>query len=146
MLLGAIFLPIILAIQRYINEGLKMNSHIFSDFNTKCQDINEPIDFVLTWVNGSDLEFVKSISQYRNETENVFEDSRQSNNRYADFDQMKYALRSIERFAPWVNHIYIVTNGQVYNGLRNFRSIFSTVCFDLFFSPSKSSCSNTSLM
>ena len=86
---------------------------MFSDFNTKCPDIIEPIDFVLTWVNGSDPDFVKSISQYRNDTENTFEDSRQSNNRYADFDQIKYALRSIERHAPWFNHIYIVTNGQV---------------------------------
>ena len=42
-----------------------------------------------------------------------FANNRLSNNRYADFDQIKYSLRSIEMYAPWANHIYIVTNGQV---------------------------------
>lgn len=26
---------------------------------------------------------------------------------------MRYSLRSIEAFAPWVRHVYIVTNGQI---------------------------------
>ena len=29
-----------------------------------------------------------------------------------DFGQLKYALRSLEKYAPWINHIYLVTNGQ----------------------------------
>ena len=27
-------------------------------------------------------------------------------------DQLKYSLRSIETYVPWIRHIYIVTNGQ----------------------------------
>ena len=30
----------------------------------------------------------------------------------SDFDQIKYAFRSLEMHAPWFNHIYLVTNGQ----------------------------------
>lgn len=26
---------------------------------------------------------------------------------------MLYSLRSIEQYAPWIRHVYIVTNGQV---------------------------------
>ncbi|MDR0726492.1 MAG: hypothetical protein LBF37_00335 [Rickettsiales bacterium] len=34
--------------------------------------------------------------------------------RWRENDELKYALRSVEKFAPWVNHIFIVTSfGQV---------------------------------
>lgn len=36
-----------------------------------------------------------------------------SHERFADNNELKYSLRSIEKFAPWVNNVYIVTNGQV---------------------------------
>ena len=31
---------------------------------------------------------------------------------YLDMEQLKYSLRSIEKYAPWVRHIYLFTNGQ----------------------------------
>ena len=33
--------------------------------------------------------------------------------RFADWDELKYSLRSLEKYAPWVRHVYIVTNGQI---------------------------------
>lgn len=33
--------------------------------------------------------------------------------RFADNDELKYSLRSLERYAPWVRKVYIVTNGQI---------------------------------
>ena len=33
-------------------------------------------------------------------------------NRFVDLGQLKYSLRAIEKYAPWVNHVYIVTNGE----------------------------------
>ena len=30
----------------------------------------------------------------------------------SDFNQLKYSIRSIEMYAPWIRNIYIVTNGQ----------------------------------
>ena len=33
--------------------------------------------------------------------------------RFANNDELKYSLRSVERYAPWIRHIYIVTDGQV---------------------------------
>ena len=33
-------------------------------------------------------------------------------------DQLKYSLRSVETYAPWARHIYIVTNGQGKNYIR----------------------------
>ena len=87
----------------------------FPVFPTRCEPFDEPIDFVYTWVNGSDPDFVDVVNSYRqvDELDVSFNNERQSNNRYADYDQIKYSIRSVEKFAPWVNHIYIVTNGQV---------------------------------
>ncbi|XP_041367858.1 N-acetylglucosamine-1-phosphotransferase subunits alpha/beta-like isoform X2 [Gigantopelta aegis] len=36
-----------------------------------------------------------------------------SSSRFEDNEELRYSLRSIEKFAPWVRHIYIVTNGQI---------------------------------
>ena len=30
-----------------------------------------------------------------------------------DFEQLEFSLRSLEYYAPWVRHVYIVTNGQI---------------------------------
>ena len=35
-----------------------------------------------------------------------------------DFNQLKYSLRSIEMFAPWIRKIFIVTSGQIPNWLK----------------------------
>lgn len=32
--------------------------------------------------------------------------------RFSDNDELRYSLRSVEMFAPWVRHIYLVTDGQ----------------------------------
>ena len=34
--------------------------------------------------------------------------------RFRDNDELRYSLRSLEQHAPWLRHIYIVTNGQVH--------------------------------
>jgi len=36
-----------------------------------------------------------------------------SASRFEDNDELRYSLRSVEKHAPWVRHIFIVTNGQI---------------------------------
>ncbi|KAM8974255.1 N-acetylglucosamine-1-phosphotransferase subunits alpha/beta isoform 2-T2 [Pelodytes ibericus] len=36
-----------------------------------------------------------------------------SASRFEDNEELRYSLRSIEKYAPWVRHIFIVTNGQI---------------------------------
>ena len=36
-----------------------------------------------------------------------------SSSRFQDNEELRYSLRSVERFAPWVRHVFIVTNGQI---------------------------------
>ncbi|KAI1285369.1 N-acetylglucosamine-1-phosphotransferase subunits alpha/beta [Halotydeus destructor] len=33
--------------------------------------------------------------------------------RFADNDELKFSLRSLDKFAPWVRRVYLVTNGQI---------------------------------
>ncbi|XP_068087207.1 N-acetylglucosamine-1-phosphotransferase subunits alpha/beta [Anabrus simplex] len=36
-----------------------------------------------------------------------------SPSRFEDKEELRYSLRSLEKFAPWVRHVYLVTNGQI---------------------------------
>ncbi|XP_015117764.1 N-acetylglucosamine-1-phosphotransferase subunits alpha/beta [Diachasma alloeum] len=75
-----------------------------------CQHV--PIDVVYTWVNGSDPKFIKDLKKYV-PVSNV----NSAASRFNDKDELRYSLRSLEMYAPWVRHVYIVTNGQIPNWL-----------------------------
>lgn len=68
----------------------------------------EPIDFVITWVDGNDPAWQRRKTQYtgKGETEG------NTVARYRDWDTLRYWFRGVEKFAPWVNHIYLVTDRQ----------------------------------
>jgi hypothetical protein len=66
----------------------------------------EKIDFVVTWVDSSDPEWIKSYNHYR--PEKPIEDSA----RFRDWDIFRYWFRAVERYAPWVNKVFLVTNGK----------------------------------
>jgi UDP-N-acetylglucosamine-lysosomal-enzyme len=36
-----------------------------------------------------------------------------SASRFEDNEELRYSLRSVERHAPWIRHVFIVTNGQI---------------------------------
>ncbi|CAB3386425.1 Hypothetical predicted protein [Cloeon dipterum] len=36
-----------------------------------------------------------------------------SDSRFLDKEELRYSLRSVEKYAPWVRHVYVVTNGQI---------------------------------
>ena len=66
------------------------------------------IDVVITWVDGLDKEWLKEKQKY-----NPSIDVDESAARYRDYGTLKYVLRSIEKFAPWVRNVFLVTNGQI---------------------------------
>ena len=70
--------------------------------------MNEKIDIVITWVDGSDKEWLLEKNKYSK----VKVDETNAVQRYRDFDQLKYWFRGIEKYAPWFNKIYFVTCGQ----------------------------------
>ena len=68
-----------------------------------------PIDFVVTWVDGSDEEWIAQKNKYL-EKNTTSVDVRKR--RFRNWDNFQYWFRGVERFAPWVNHIYLVTPGH----------------------------------
>ncbi len=72
-------------------------------------DVAFPIDVVYTWVDGADPEW----NAAREEREGA--DARKEAAGHARFrsrDELRYSLRSLHLFAPWVRRIFLVTAGQ----------------------------------
>lgn len=69
---------------------------------------NDKIDFVITWVDGNDPVWRAEKEQYSPHRE----DNAASENRFRDWDLLRYWFRGVEKYAPWVNHIYFVTCGH----------------------------------
>ena len=67
------------------------------------------IDFVVTWVDGNDVAWQAEKIRYSPKKT----DSGNEENRFRDWGLMKYWFRGIEKFAPWVNHVYFITWGHV---------------------------------
>ena len=68
------------------------------------------IDLVFLWVNGNDPKWKARHDAY---TGNASEMEGNCTGRYADSGELKYSLRSVERYAPWIRNIFIVTDRQV---------------------------------
>ena len=73
------------------------------------QDIK--IDLVYLWVDDKDEEWQKKRRFWANKL-GVVSSEENSDCRYSNNDELKYSLRSAEMYAPWINKIFIVTDGQ----------------------------------
>ncbi|MBP2385609.1 Stealth CR1 domain-containing protein [Paeniglutamicibacter kerguelensis] len=78
-----------------------------------ADQVDFPIDAVYTWVDGTDEEWqrLKAAAQTDQTGESLIQDAMAAA-RFADHDELRYSLRSIEQYAPWIRKIWIVTNGQ----------------------------------
>ena len=66
------------------------------------------IDFIITWVDGSDTQWKTQKRQYQ--PDKRMDDGEE---RYRDWENLKYWFRGVEKFAPWVRNIYFVTWGHL---------------------------------
>ena len=67
------------------------------------------IDFVITWGSNDDPEWRKQYAYYsakagRNVDSSVY--------RYRSWDMLHFLFRGIDKFAPWVNKVYFITNAN----------------------------------
>lgn len=74
--------------------------------------MSEKIDMVYLWCDGNDPEFKKRKNFYQNQVDTI-EKGAATDERFFDNEELKYSLRSLEKYAPWINHVYIVTDRQV---------------------------------
>lgn len=78
-----------------------------------------PVDIVYTWVDGSDVKWVKKRNVAKKQIQQKISSSATEEMRFLDNDELKYSLRSIAQFAPWVRNIFIVTDGQTPAWINN---------------------------
>lgn len=77
---------------------------------TKNIDFTFPVDMVYLWVDGEDENWIKKKNSYLNSDIN---EQAATKGRFVNNDELKYSLRSLEKYASWINKIYIVTDNQV---------------------------------
>ena len=69
------------------------------------------IDAVITWVDGDDPRHRTKREQYGSRRI-LSQDDVAGNTRYASLGEIFYCIASLNRYAPWLNKIYIVTDEQ----------------------------------
>jgi len=86
-------------------------------------NIMEKIDFVITWVDGSDPEWRRQKAAYLPPA--AADDGEE---RYRDWELLRYWFRGAETFAPWVRRIYFITCGHIPAWLNTNHEKLSIVC------------------
>ena len=80
-------------------------------FTPHASDVTFEIDMVLSWVDGSDPEFrARRAAQM---SQHVVGEGDEAEARIRQIDELKYALRSVNMFAPWVRRIFIATDSRL---------------------------------
>ncbi|MFC6357455.1 stealth family protein [Luethyella okanaganae] len=79
--------------------------NMFADL---VSDVSFEIDMVFSWVDGSSAEFQRERAKRMRAY--VVGDGDDSEARFRQINELKYALRSVHMFAPWVRRIFIATD------------------------------------
>lgn len=75
--------------------------------------IDEPIDAVWTWVDGSDPRWRERRDRAKGFLNDAVTDDGGGDARFRDRDELRYSMRSVAMYAPWIRHHYLVTDDQV---------------------------------
>ena len=82
----------------------------FSD-HLDLNQIDFPVDAVYLWVDGEDAHWRETFNQYSKEPlANQYGGASQE--RFRQIEELRYSLRSLDMFAPWIRNVYVVTAGQ----------------------------------
>ena len=65
------------------------------------------IDFVVTWLDSADPKWQEEYAFYKTGTKGD-----KSKARFREMNFFNYWFRAVERYAPWVNKVFLVTNGK----------------------------------
>lgn len=72
-----------------------------------------PIDMVYLWCDGNEPEFFQRKATYMEKEDKSNKSEAFGEVRFFDNEELRYSLRSLEMYAPWIHHIFIVTDRQI---------------------------------
>lgn len=71
------------------------------------------MDFVILWVNNNDPYWKSEYMKY-----SLLESGEKKEVRYRDWNNLHYWFRGVDKFAPWVNKIFLITANQIPSWLK----------------------------
>ncbi len=84
-----------------------------SGSESRLDMIRFPIDVVYTWVDGNDRAWNEKRKARAQEIGHKLHKFANSQARYINRDELRYSLRSLYYYAPWVRRIFLVTDNQI---------------------------------
>ncbi|TXS35253.1 stealth family protein, partial [Streptomyces sp. t39] len=92
---------------------LQVGEHAYptlTQFTKKLMwDVDFPVDVVYTWVDGADPAWLRRRAEFSGEG---YHAEAANAARYLSRDELRYSLRSLHMYAPWVRTVYLVTDDQ----------------------------------
>ncbi len=88
---------------------------LFGFFKINKEKINYdfPVDLVYCWVDGKDPEWREKKRYWQNQLGKNVDSQAIDDGRFIDNEELRFSLRAAEKYAPWLNKIYIVTDNQI---------------------------------
>jgi hypothetical protein len=80
------------------------------------------MDFIITWVDGNDPTWREKYKRYKKD-----ENGDDSEARFRDWDNLQYWFRGVEKFAPWIDKVHLVTYGHLPDWLNTGHSKLNIV-------------------
>ena len=106
------------------NHSNNRSNVLYSVRMDQCKDVDKMVSFIRHKMNTStkymfavEYPVLVQLTDHNFFHHKLFEENTRRN-RFADNDELRYSLRSLERFAPWIRNVIIVTNGQIPNWLN----------------------------
>lgn len=84
--------------------GIKNDNDIIEDF---------PVDIVYLWCDSSDKVWLEKKNNELKKYGKSLDSDSIGECRFINNDELKFSLRSLEKYAPWINNIFIVTDNQI---------------------------------
>ncbi len=82
--------------------------------------MKEPIDAVITWVDGNDKAHKDKLFSYLESHHITKRPLEAAPTRYNQCGEIDFCIKSIFRFAPWIRNIYLVTDAQTPPIMKHF--------------------------
>ena len=95
----------------FLRSAMTEHRDLGKDADLFTYEFDFPIDAVYTWVDSNDPAWIAERSRFPSKGQSTSARG-DLDERFRSRDELRYSLRSLETFAPWIRNVYLVTNGQ----------------------------------
>jgi hypothetical protein len=103
-------------------------------FADHASDISFDVDLVFSWVDGSSPEYIAARRAQQKDV--VLGEGDDHEARFRQINELKYALRSVYMFAPWIRRIFIATDSPAPDWLADHPAVTIVRSEEFFADPS----------